>query len=247
MRFKTETKMRIQALKYRDGLENHQIAREMGISQTMIWQYIESLEKQIKAGEITVADIVSSCNTLKIEGPKKVRKQEAEDKIWINEASSMTDQQVDEMLSEQGMTQQELSENVQALDDAVAKAGKPDSEDIGFDEISATQYQLSEAFQSRCGIVKPIKGHEPDGGNEMAIPIKKQRRGGRQRQIVEIDGEPANKKMKEPKASSSKQSDYVLTIMGHIYDELVAGRLALKYYLMEDGVHELQFVEVRKK
>lgn len=224
MRFKTETKMRIQALKYRDGLENHQIAREMGISQTMIWQYVESLDKQIKAGEITVADIVSSCNALKIDGPKKVRKQEA-----------------DEMLSEQGMTQQELSENVQALDDALSKAGEPDGAGIGFDEISATQYQLSEAFQSRGGIVKPIKGHEPDIGKEMTIPIKKQRRGGRQRQIVEIDGEPAN--IKKP----AKQSDYVLTIMGHIYDELVAGKLALKYYLMEDGVHELQFVEVRKK
>lgn len=223
MRFNTETKMRIQALKYRDGLENHQIAREMGISQTMIWQYVESLEKQIKKGEITVADIVSSCNALKIEGPKKVRKQEAEDKIWINEASSMTDQQVDEMLSEQGMSQQELSENVKALDEALSKAGEVD-------------------VMSQGSIIK-----EPDIGKEMTIPIKKQRRGGRQRQIVEIDGEPANKKMKEPKASSSKQSDYVLTIMGHIYDELVARKLALKYYLMEDGVHELQFVEVRKK
>ena len=205
MRFKTETKMRIQALKYRDGLENHQIAREMGISQTMIWQYVESLEKQIKKGEITVADIVKSVNTLKIEGPKKVRKQEA-----------------DEMLSEQGMTQQQLSENVNELDDAMAKAGEPD--------------------MAQGGIVKPIKGHEPDGGKEMAIPIKKQRRGGRQMQIVEIDGEPANKQ----KASSSKQSDYILTIMGHIYDELVAGRLNLKYYLMEEGVHELQFVEEKK-
>lgn len=230
MRFKTETKMRIQALKYRDGLENHQIAKEIGISQNMIWQYVESLEKQIKKGEITVSDIVASVNALKIEGPKKVRKQE-----------------VDEMLAEQGMAQQELSENVNALAEAVAKAGEVDGAGIGFDEISATQYQLSEAFQSRGGIVKPIKGHEPDIGKEMTIPIKKQRRGGRQRQIVEIDGEPANKKAKEPKASSSKQSDYVLTIMGHIYDELVAGRLALKYYLMEDGVHELQFVEVRKK
>ena len=240
MRFKTETKMRIQALKYRDGLENHQIAREMGISQTMIWQYVESLDKQIKAGEITVADIVSSCNALKIEGPKKVRKKQ-EDKIVFDEASNMTEQDVDEMLSEQGMTQKELSENVQALDDALSKAGEPDGAGIGFDEISATQYQLSEAFQSRGGIVKPIKGHEPDIGKEMTIPIKKQRRGGRQRQIVEIDGEPAN--IKKP----AKQSDYVLTIMGHIYDELVAGKLALKYYLMEDGVHELQFVEVRKK
>ena len=201
MRFKTETKMRIQALKYRDGLENHQIAREMGISQTMIWQYVESLEKQIKAGEITVADIVSSCNTLKIDGPKIVRKQEA-----------------DEMLSEQGMTRQQLSDNVQALDDALSKAGEPD--------------------MAQGGIVKPIKGHEPDSGKEMTIPIKKQRRGGRQRQIVEIDVEPANKKKKEP-----KQSGYVLTIMGHIYDELVAGRLKLKYYLMGEGVHELQFVE----
>ena len=205
MRFKTETKMRIQALKYRDGLENHQIAREMGISQTMIWQYIQGLEKQIEKGEITVADIVKSVNTLKIEGPKKVRKQEA-----------------DEMLSEQGMTQKELSENVNALDDAMANAGEPD--------------------MAQGGIVKPIKGHETDGGKEMQIPIKKQRRGGRQRLIVEIDGEPANKQ----KASSSKQSDYVLTIMGHIYDELVAGRLSLKYYLMEEGVHELQFVEVKK-
>ena len=205
MRFKTETKMRIQALKYRDGLENHQIAREMGISQTMIWQYVESLEKQIKKGEITVADIVKSVNTLKIEGPKKVRKQEA-----------------DEMLSEQGMTQKELSENVNALDDAMAKAMEPD--------------------MAQGGIVNPIKGYETDGGKEMQIPIKKKRRGGRQRLIVEIDGEPANKQ----KASSSKQSDYVLTIMGHIYDELVAGKVALRYYLMEDGVHELQFVEVKK-
>lgn len=166
MRFKTETKVRIQALKYRDGLENHQIAREMGISQTMIWQYIESLEKQIKKGEITVADIVSSCNTMKIKGPTIVK---------------VTEQQVDEMLSEQGMTQQELSENVQALDKTVAKAGEP------------------------------------------------------------IDGKPMNIK------KLANQSDYVLTIMSHIYDELSAGKLALKYYLMEEGVHELQFVEVRKK
>ena len=238
MRFKTETKMRIQALKYRDGLENHQIAKEMGISQNMIWQYIQGLEKQIEKGEITVADIVKSVNTLKIEGPKKVRK--AEDKIVFDEASNMTDKQVDEMLSEQGMTQKELSENVKALDEALSKAGEVDGACIGFDEISATQYQLSEAFQSRGGIVKPIKGHEVDGGKEMATPIKRNY-GGRPKMVVEVDGEPIN--IKKP----SKQSDYVLTIMGHIYDELVAGKLALKYYLMEDGVHELQFVEVRKK
>lgn len=205
MRFKTETKMRIQALKYRDGLENHQIAREMGISQTMIWQYIESLEKQIKAGEITVADIVASVNALKIEGPKKVRAVEKEkDKIVFDEASNMTEQQVDEMIAEQGITQQELSENVQALDEALSKDG------------------------------------EPDGGKEKTAPIKKNY-GGRPKMVVEVDGEPMN--IKKP----AKQSDYVLTIMGHIYDELVAGRLALKYYLMEDGVHELQFVEVKKK
>ena len=189
MRFKTETKVRIQALKYRDGLENHQIAREMGISQTMIWQYIESLEKQIKKGEITVADIVSSCNTMKIKGPTIVK---------------VTEQQVDEMLSEQGMTQQELSENVQALDKAVAKAG------------------------------------EPIDGKEKIVPIKKNY-GGRPKMIVEVDGKPMN--IKKP----ANQSDYVLTIMSHIYDELSAGKLALKYYLMEAGVHELQFVEVKKK
>lgn len=205
MRFKTETKMRIQALKYRDGLENHQIAREMGISQTMIWQYIESLEKQIKKGEITVADIVSSCNTLKIEGPKKVKAAEKEkDKIVLDEASNMTEQQVDEMIAEQGMTQQELSENVQALDKALSKAG-----DVG-------------------------------GGKEKTAPIKKNY-GGRPKMIVEVDGKPMN--IKKP----AKQSDYVLTIMSHIYDELSAGKLALKYYLMEAGVHELQFVEVKKK
>lgn len=208
MRFKTETKNRIQALKYRDGLENHQIAKEMGISQNMIWQYIQGLEKQIEKGEITVADIVKSVNALKINGPKKVKKQEAE-------------QQVDEMIAEQGMTQKELSENVQALADAVTKAGEPNMEDIGFDEIGATQYQLSEGFQALAsgGIVKPINGHEPDGGKEMQTPIK----------------------------NPSKQSDYILSIMAHIYDELVAGKVALRYYLMEDGVHELQFVEVKKK
>lgn len=199
MRFKTETKMRIQALKYRDGLENHQIAREMGISQTMIWQYIESLEKQIKKGEITVADIVSSCNTMKIEGPKIVKTAEKEvDEIVFDEASNMTEQQVDEMIAEQGMTQQELSENVQALDEALSKAGEPNA---------------------------PIKRHY----------------GGRPRKVVEIDGKPMN--IKKP----ADQSNYVLTIMSHIYDELSAGKLALKYYLMEKGVHELQFVEVRKK
>lgn len=221
MRFKTETKMRIQALKYRDGLENHQIAREMGISQTMIWQYIESLEKQIKKGEITVADIVSSCNTMKIKGPKIVKTAEKEkDKIVLDEASNMTEQQVDEMIAEQGMTQQELSENVQALDDAVAKAGEPD--------------------MAQGGIVNPINGHEPDGGKEMAIPIKRNY-GGRPKMVVEVDGAPLN--VKKP----AKQSDYILSIMAHIYDELVAGKVALRYYLMEDGVHELQFVEVRKK
>ena len=187
MRFKTETKMRIQALKYRDELENHQIAREIGISQTMIWQYIQGLEKQIEKGEITVADIVKSVNALKIEGPKIVREQEA-----------------DEMFSEQGMTQQQLSENVQALNEALSGAG------------------------------------DVDGGKEKTAPIKKNY-GGRPKMIVEIDGEPMN--IKKP----AKQSDYVLTIMSHIYDELVAGRLSLKYYLMEEGVHELQFVEVRKK
>ena len=219
MRFKTETKMRIQALKYRDGLENHQIAREIGISQNMIWQYIQGLEKKIEKGEITVADIVKSVNALKIEGPKKKLKKD-EDKILFYEASNMTDKQVDEMIAKQGITQQEISENVQALDEALSKAGEVDGAGIGFDEISATQYQLSEGFQALAsgGIVKPINGHEPDGGKEMQIPIKK----------------PA------------KQSDYVLTIMSHIYDELVAGKLALKYYLMEDGVHELQFVEVKK-
>ena len=205
MRFKTETKMRIQALKYRDGLENHQIAREMGISQTMIWQYIESLEKQIKKGEITVADIVASCNTLKIEGPKKVRAAEKEkDKIVFDEASNMTEQQVDDMIAEQGMTQQELSENVQALDKALEDAG------------------------------------DVDGGKEKTATIKKNY-GGRPRKVVEIEGKPMN--IKKP----ANQSDYVLTIMSHIYDELSAGKLALKYYLMEEGAHELQFVEVKKK
>ena len=220
MRFKTETKNRIQALKYRDGLENHQIAKEMGISQNMIWQYIQGLEKQIEKGEITVADIVKSVNTLKIEGPKKKWKKD-EDKIVFDEASSMTEKQVDEMIAEQGMTQKEISENVQALDDAVAKAGEPNMEDIRFDEIGATQYQLSEGFQALAsgGIVKPTNGHEPDGGKEMQIPIR----------------------------NPSKQSDYILSIMAHIYDELVAGKVALRYYLMEDGVHELQFVEVKKK
>ncbi len=198
MRFKTETKMRIQALKYRDGLENHQIAREMGISQTMIWQYIESLEKQIKKGEITVADIVASVNALKIEGPKIAKAAEKEN------ASNMTEQKVDEMIAEQGMTQQELSDNVQALDKALSKAG------------------------------------DVDGGKEKTAPIKKNY-GGRPKMIVEVDGKPMN--IKKP----ADQSDYVLTIMSHIYDELSAGRLALKYYLMEAGVHELQFVEVRKK
>jgi hypothetical protein len=178
----------------------------------------------------------------------------------------------------------------------LAKAGKPDSEDIGFDEISATQYQLSEAFQSRGGIVKPIKGHEPDGGKKMAIPIKKQRRGGRQRQIVEIDGEPANKKMKgvspefdiitkymsksllvldditkildasaelkncgytaeeivlaltgdtdsENKQPTS-QREFVLGILGYLYDDLVAGNIKLSHYIMENGMHQLQFTEV---
>lgn len=225
MRFKTETKNRIQALKYRDGLENHQIAKEMGISQNMIWQYIQGLEKQIEKGEITVADIVKSVNALKIEGPKKVKKQE-----------------VDEMIAEQGMTQKELSNNVEALADAVAKAGEPNMEDIGFDEIGATQYQLSEGFQAlaRGGIVKPINGHEPDGGKEMATPVKRNY-GGRPRKVVEVDGAPLN--VKKP----AKQSDYILSIMAHIYDELVAGKVALRYYLMEDGVHELQFVEVKKK
>ena len=198
MRFKTETKIRIQALKYRDGLENHQIAREMGISQTMIWQYIESLEKQIKKGEITVADIVASVNALKIEGPKIAKAAEKEN------ASNMTEQKVDEMIAEQGMTQQELSDNVQALDKALSKAG------------------------------------DVDGGKEKTAPIKKNY-GGRPKMIVEVDGKPMN--IKKP----ADQSDYVLTIMSHIYDELSAGRLALKYYLMEAGVHELQFVEVRKK
>ena len=185
MRFKTETKNRIQALKYRDGLENHQIAKEIGISQNMIWQYIQGLEKQIEKGEITVADIVKSVNALKIEGPKKVRKQTK---------------------AEQGMTQQELSNNVQALADAASNV------------------------MAQGGIIK-----EPDGFS----PIKRNY-GGRPKMIVEVDGEPMN--IKKP----GNQSDYVLTIMGHIYDELVAGKLALKYYLMEEGVHELQFVEVRK-
>ena len=205
MRFKTETKMRIQALKYRDGLENHQIAREMGISQTMIWQYIQGLEKQIEKGEITVADIVKSVNTLKIEGPKKVRKQEVEKKV-------------DEMLAEQGITQKELSENVNTL-------------------AEATSNVLAQG-----GIIKePINGNQPDGGKELQIPKNKHHSGGRPKMVVEVDGDPIN--IKKP----SKQSDYVLTIMVHIYDELVAGKLALKYYLMEDGVHELQFVEVKKK
>ena len=128
----------------------------------------------------------------------------------------MTDQQVDEMLSEQGMSQQELSENVKALDEALSKAGEVD--------------------MAQGGIVKPIKGHESDGGKEMTTPIKRNY-GGRPKMVVEVDGDPIN--IKKP----AKQSDYVLTIMGHIYDELVAGRLTLKYYLMEDGVHELQFVE----
>ena len=217
MRFKTETKMRIQALKYRDGLENHQIAREMDISQNMIWQYIQGLEKQIEKGEITVADIVKSVNTLGIDGPKKKWKKD-EDKIVFDEASNMTDKQVDEMLAEQGITQKELSENVNAL-------------------AEATSNVLAQG-----GIIKEtINGNQPDGGKELQIPKNKHNSGGRPKMVVEVDGEPIN--IKKP----SKQSDYVLTIMGHIYDELVAGRLALKYYLMEDGVHELQFMEVRKK
>jgi predicted transcriptional regulator len=232
MRFKTETKNRIQALKYRDGLENHQIAREMGISQTMIWQYIQGLEKQIEKGEITVADIVKSCNALKIVGPKNVRKQEA-----------------DEMLSEQGMTQKELSENVQALDEALSKAGELPS---GISNISTIQKNEGEDWKEGDFIfldektgkytnVPPMaQGGIINDSDEKEIPIKRNY-GGRPKMVVEVDGEPIN--IKKP----ANQSDYVLTIMGHIYDELVAGKLALKYYLMEDGVHELQFVEVRKK
>ena len=246
MRFKTETKMRIQALKYRDGLENHQIAREMGISQNMIWQYIQGLEKQIEKGEITVAAIVKSVNALKIEGPKKVRK--AEDKIVFDEASNMTDKQVDEMLSEQGMTQQELSEDVQALDEALSKAGDLPS---GISNISTIQKNEGEDWKEEDFIfldektgkytnVPPVaQGGIINDSDEKEIPIKRNY-GGRPKMVVEVDGAPLN--VKKP----SKQSDYVLTIMGHIYDELVAGKLALKYYLMEDGVHELQFVEVKK-
>lgn len=199
MRFKTETKMRIQALKYRDGLENHQIAREMGISQTMIWQYVESLEKQIKKGEITAADIVASVNALKIEGPKKVKAKEATDKLADG-------------IEKAGLTADELAKNANEIGEALAKAGEPASNVL-----------------AQGGIIKD--------GKELQIPINKYHSGGRPKMVVEVDGAPLN--VKNP----AKQSDYILSIMAHIYDELVAGRLALKYYLMEDGVHELQFVE----
>lgn len=185
MNIKAEKKMRIQAYHYRDGMLVKDIAKEVGISQAIVRKYLASVDEQLASGEIKKEDIISSCDALGIDRPKKVRKQE-----------------VDEMIAEQGMTQQELSENVQALDKAVAKAG------------------------------------EHDGGKENIAPIKRNY-GGRPKMIVEIDGKPMN--IKKP----ADQSDYVLTIMSHIYDELVAGRLALKYYLMENGMHELQFTEVQ--
>lgn len=298
MRFKTETKMRIQALKYRDGLENHQIAREIGISQTMIWQYIESLEKQIKKGEITVDDIVSSCNTMKIKGPTIVKAAEKEkDEIVFDEASNMTEQQVDEMIAEQGITQQELSENVKALDEALSKAGEPMNNQIK--KVSpefdiTTEYMLNNlltrddiikildvcAELKNCGYtteeilltlnelkyfsdeidkvgkqigmseeyLKDIKEPLAEFCKPAKNPSPEFTAGQLRKMLTEAARSDVTTEQMGGKAKREpQQSDYVLTIMSHIYDELSAGKLALKYYLMEAGVHELQFVEVRKK
>jgi predicted transcriptional regulator len=243
MNIKAEKKMRIQAYHYRDGMLVKDIAKEVGISQAIVRKYLASVDEQLASGEIKREDIISSCDALGIDRPKKVRKQE-----------------VDEILSDQGVTQQQLSENVKALDETLAKSGKS------------------------------------DGGKKMAIPIKKQRRGGRQRQIVEIDGEPANKKMKErspeldiitkymsksllvldditkildasaelkncgytaeeivlaltgdtdsENKQPTSQREFVLGILGYLYDDLVAGNIKLSHYIMENGMHQLQFTEV---
>ena len=289
MRFKTETKMRIQALKYRDGLENHQIAKEIGISQNMIWQYVESLEKQIKAGEITVADIVASVNALKIEGPKKVKvAKKDKDKIVFDEASNMTEQQVDEMIAEQGMTQQELSENVQALDKDVAKAGEVETPNIvneyatkslltskdvikildatselkncGYttEEILLTLNELKyfsdeiDKVGKQIGMsaeyLKDIKDPSVDFCKPTKNPSPEFTAEQMRKMLTEAARSDVTTEQMRGKAKREpQQSNYVLTIMSHIYDELSAGKLALKYYLMEEGVHELQFVEVKKK
>jgi len=170
MNIKAEKKMRIQAYHYRDGMLVKDIAKEVGISQAIVRKYLASVDEQLASGEIKKEDIISSCDALGIDRPKKVRKAESEDKIWINEASSMTDQQVDEMIAEQGMTQQELSENVQALDEILAKA--------------------------------------------------------------DSDKQPTS------------QREFVLGILGYLYDDLVAGNIKLSHYIMENGMHELQFTEV---
>lgn len=171
MNIKAEKKMRIQAYHYRDGMLIKDIAKEVGISQAIVRKYLASVDEQLASGEIKKEDIISSCDALGIDRPKKVRKAtKADDKIVFDEASNMTEQQVDEMIADQGMTQQELSDNAEALDAALAMAGE-----------------------------------------------------------------------KQP----TSQREFVLGILGYLYDELVAGNIKLSHYIMENGMHELQFTEVQ--
>jgi transposase len=218
MNIKAEKKMRIQAYHYRDGMLIKDIAKEVGISQAIVRKYLASVDEQLASGEIKKEDIISSCDALGIDRPKKVRKQE-----------------VDEILSDQGMTQQQLSENVKALDETLAKSGKPDGEPANkkmkerSPELDIITKYMANSLLTLDDITKIL-----DASAEL------KNCGYTTEEIVLALTGDTDSENKQP----TSQREFVLGILGYLYDELVAGNIKLSHYIMENGMHQLQFTEV---
>jgi len=218
MNIKAEKKMRIQAYHYRDGMLIKDIAKEVGISQPVVRKYLASVDEQLASGEIKKEDIISSCDALGIDRPKKVRKQE-----------------VDEILSDQGMTQQQLSENVKALDETLAKSGKPDGEPANkkmkerSPELDIITKYMANSLLTLDDITKIL-----DASAEL------KNCGYTTEEIVLALTGDTDSENKQP----TSQREFVLGILGYLYDELVAGNIKLSHYIMENGMHQLQFTEV---
>jgi len=172
MNITAEKRMRMQAYKYRDGMGNESIAKAVNLKLAMVDMYLKSIDEQIAKGEITKEDIVKSCDVMGIE--KVCKKKNDSDKIWIDEASGINEEQVDvaEAFHDAALTNVQLQENAKALDEALAMAG-------------------------------------------------------------------------EQNAFRTNQSDFVLSILGYLYDELVSGNIRLARYVMDSSGHELSF-EVNK-
>jgi len=219
MNIKAEKKMRIQAYHYRDGMLVKDIAKEVGISQPVVRKYLASVDEQLASGEIKKEDIISSCDALGIDMPKKVRNQE-----------------VDEILSDQGMTQQQLSENVKALDETLAKACKIDGEPANKKMKGVSpEFDIITKYMTKSLLVLDDITKILDASAEL------KNCGYTAEEIVLALTGDTDSENKQP----TSQREFVLGILGYLYDKLIAGNIKLSHYIMENGMHELQFTEVQ--